>query len=242
MRTLEVISLIYKSVDYLEFIVNNFYQDTSGWDDVEVSLRIVANDPTDNVYHYLQNHNIAYNIYHDPKPNDYYLNRVYRCLNYAAQSSKTDLICFVNSDMAFSEKWLPNLLKFHDKGYLPTSRLVESGKMLSGTHAYSKNFGTHPKNFDNLAWQNFANSFKHPIIKKGGLYGPVIFDTNEFLRSPQYPEGNIYSDGAGTLNGHVIMPADQKLFEIFSDLMHREHVTVFDSLVYHIQEGEKDES
>jgi hypothetical protein len=56
-----------------------------------------------------------------------------------------------------------------------------------------------------------------------------------------YPEGNIYKDGAGTLNGAVVESGDAWFFREFTKKTGRKHITCFDSLVYHIQEGEKDD-
>jgi len=55
-----------------------------------------------------------------------------------------------------------------------------------------------------------------------------------------YPEGNIYTDGVGTLNGFV-QSGDDWYFRKLESTYGMRHVTVFDSLVYHIQEGEKDD-
>lgn len=55
-----------------------------------------------------------------------------------------------------------------------------------------------------------------------------------------YPEGNIYDDGIGTL-GRFVKSGDAYYFDdILRVKYNMKHITVFDSLVYHIQEGEKD--
>ena len=108
-NNIEVISLIFKSVDYLNLIYGEFKKTDNKIKDWNVSFRIVANDATDEVLNKLKSLDIPYSIYNDSKPNDYYLNRVYRCWNYAGQTSKFDNVCFVNSDMVFSEDWLSNL-------------------------------------------------------------------------------------------------------------------------------------
>jgi hypothetical protein len=236
---LEVLALIYKSTDFLTFISNQLKDYCQNFDDIEVSLRIVANDPIEKVEKALKLGDLPYSIYHDHKPNDYYLNRVYRCWNFAGESSSADLICFVNSDMAFTEGWLKPLVDLHKKGCLPTSRLVESGKMPSGTHGFGKNFGIHPREFQQDAWLNFAKDFKTNIVRPNGLFMPVIFDKNEFIENGKYPEGNIYRGGAGTLDG-FIESGDAWFFRKFSKATGREHVTAFSSLVYHMQEGEMD--
>jgi hypothetical protein len=142
--------------------------------------------------------------------------------------------------MVFSKNWLSNLLKHHNGNNIPCSRLIESGKMLSGLHAVSRNCGRGPKVIDYNLWNDVVDEIKEDELKDGGLFMPCIFETKRFIESGMYPEGNIYSDGIGTLNG-FIQSGDDWYFKKLNNEYGMKHVTVFDSLVYHIQEGEKDE-
>lgn len=250
MKSIELITLIYKSTDYLDLIVSEFKKDyckVDGWD---VRYKIIANDPTESVKNHLPSTGIDYVIYNDPKPNDYYLNRVYRAWNYGGFNSECDNFCFVNSDMVFSEDWLSNLLKHHNGENIACSRLVESGKLPSalGRHgvdmmarAGRPNFGTNPKNINYSEWYKMANSIKEDRVERSGLLMPSLFSTSFFKETGGFPEGNIYSDGkAGSMVGHVVEPGDVYYFNKLERDYGMKHVTVFDSLVYHIQEGEKD--
>ena len=240
-KNIEVISLIFKSTDYLDLIYKEFKSGKCNVDGWDVTFRIVANDATPEVISKLETLDIPYTIYNDPKPNDYYLNRVYRCWNYAGETSQSDNICFVNSDMVFSDGWLSNLIKYHDGTNIPCSRLVESGKLLSGLHAVSFNCGRSPKEINYNIWNDVVNQLKQSIILPGGLYMPCIFEKQKFIDSGMYPEGNIYNNGVGTL-GTFVKSGDAYFFDdVLSKKYNMRHVTVFDSLVYHIQEGEKDE-
>ena len=67
---LEVLALIYKSTDFLTFISNQLKDYCQNFDDIEVSLRIVANDPIEKVEQALKMGDLPYSIYHDHKPND----------------------------------------------------------------------------------------------------------------------------------------------------------------------------
>jgi hypothetical protein len=143
--------------------------------------------------------------------------------------------------MVFSKDWLKNLLINHDGVNIPCSRLVESGKLLSGLHAISKNFGRNPQETINnkKEWLLYADSIKINECKKYGLYMPCIFEKDTFIKSGMYPEGNIYNDGIGTRNGDVIQSGDDYYFRnIMEEKYGMNHITVFDSIVYHIQEGE----
>ena len=187
-KNIEIISLIFKSVDYLTLIYNEFKKMNNKIADWDVHFRIVANDATEEVINKLKTLDIEYTIYNDPKPNDSYLNRVYRCWNFAGESSYFDNICFVNSDMVFSDGWLENLLKHHNGVHIPTSRLVESGKMVSGTHGVSYDCGRSPKNIDFNKWVDFAEKIKTDEIHHYGLYMPCIFEKDTFIKSGKYPE------------------------------------------------------
>lgn len=240
-KNIEIISLIFKSVDYLNLIYKELKSDkckVEGWD---VGIRIVANDATPEVLNHLKELDIPYTIYNDSKPDDYYLNRVYRCWNQAGITSDYDNICFVNSDMVFSTDWLTNLLKHHDGVNIPTSRLVESGKMMSGTHGVSSNCGRHPNNINYDLWNQVTSQLKKDETHMNGLFMPCVFEKSRFIESGLYPEGNIYMDGIGTLHPNgVIQSGDDWYFRKLENEYKMKHITVFDSLVYHIQEGEKD--
>ena len=245
-KNIEIVSLIYKSVDYLKMIIEQL---TSGNNEVEgwsVTYRIIANDANQEVLDYLKEHDVNYTIYNDPTPNDFYLNRVYRCWNYGAETSKSSNICFVNSDMVFSKDWLTNLLTHHDGANIPCSRLVESGKMRSGMHGTSKYFGNHPKNIDYTAWEIWVSENSNDHISLSGLYMPCIFETEKFVESGGYPEGNIFDENGKLVAGYpndrpVLLSGDAFYFINLEKKYSMKHITVLDSLVYHIQEGEKDE-
>jgi hypothetical protein len=82
---IEVVGMVYRSPAFLRFLQQQ-----------EVCDRIVANDP-------LPGLNVeTCDVYHDPKPDDHYLARVYRCWNYCIATSKSEYVCLVNSDMAFA--------------------------------------------------------------------------------------------------------------------------------------------
>jgi hypothetical protein len=239
-KNLEIIGLIFKSSEYLQLLhdeLNSQFCKVEGWN---IGIRIVANDASEKIINKLKNLNINYSIYNDPKPNDYYLNRVYRCWNFCGQSSNYDNICFVNSDMVFTKNWLSNLLKHHDGINIPTSRLIESGKMPSGIHGISIDCGKKSKEIDRLKLNNVCNIISEDKILEKGLYMPCIFEKSRFIESGMYPEGNIYSNGVGTLNG-FIQSGDDWYFRKLEKNYGMRHITVFNSLVYHIQEGEKDE-
>lgn len=241
-KNLEIISLAYKSINYLRSIVNQLKTDSCKIDGWDIGIRIILNDATSEVIEETKKLNVPYTIFNNTNPDEYYLNRVYRAYNHGVITSKYDNICLVNSDNIFSENWLRNLLKHHDGINIPSSRLIESAKMQSGRHGVSLNLGRSPETFDYAAWEIFVKENSVDQIHSGGLYMPAVFEKSRFIESGMYPEGNIYHDGIGTTNGRVIMAGDDYFFhEILEKRFGMKHITPFDSLVYHVIMGEKDE-
>jgi hypothetical protein len=223
--------MVYKSLDYALSIFNeikNTAGETSKQLQCNVGGRLVGNDPDDVLSDILQN-----NVYHDPCPKDYYLNRVYRCWNWCVKTSKYDNVCLVNSDMIFSKNWLSNLLKHHDGINIPCSRLVESGKLESKKPAKVYNFGRNINNIEKENFRKYAEIISMNKTTPNGLYMPCVFEKKRFLEAGGYPQGNV-KRGSKTISG------DQYLFDKLEKKYGMKHITVWDSVVYHIQEGEMD--
>lgn len=246
-KEVEVIAMVYKSTKFTDFIINQLKEYCTS-DVIDCSFTVICNDATDKVINRVKEHGINYKIYTDKKPNDFYLNRVYRAWNYGGFTSKKENIIFVNSDMAFSKGWIDNLFKHHDGTNIPCSRLVESGKLEVGAGIPNRgwarpyNLGTHPDNFKQNIWNECAKISK--INNKGdkGLYMPCLFNTKTFKKTGGYPEGNIYNSGIGIVESGFVKSGDDYYFhDILENKYGMKHITVFDSLVYHMQEGEKDE-
>lgn len=225
-----VVCLIYQSTGYIDFVWNSFQKYTAGAD-----FLFVANDATQKVKDYLKNKNLPRLIFENSDKNEHYLNRVYRAWNYGGFNAPGEIIVFVNSDMAFSPDWLPNLLKNLNKNRIVCSRLIESDKLLSGRYAIMKNFGQTYKEFNNEAFQRYAEKIKKPEIRRGGLFMPCAVYKDVFIKSGGYPIGNRKEpDGSETSGDFILFYEKLKPLGV-------EHYTVFDSIVYHIQEGEMDE-
>ena len=235
-----VVCLIYKSPEYARFVHESFNRhtgDRQGPRYGNVEFTFVANDPTDRLLGFLRSAGLSHTVFRNPDPGEYYLNRVYRAWNHGgmAAAAKSDVVVFVNSDMAFSPGWLDNLLKRLDMGTIVTSRLVESGKLRSGRHAVEKNFGTTHTKFDDGAFQKFASEISRNKTLPGGLFMPCALYADTFRRSGGYPLGNrTEPDGTVTSGDAVFFYETLKAMGV-------SHVTAFDSIVYHVQEGEKDE-
>ena len=230
---ISVICLIYKSIEYANFVLNSFekYKPSLNYN---LNFCFIANDPTDELLNYFDKNNIRYKLFRNKDLKEHYLNRVYRAWNFGGCESDADIIIFVNSDMAFSQNWLDNLLKNLSENRIVTSRLIESGKLRSGKYGIEKNFGQTYSEFDDESFQKYAASASKSEIKQGGLFMPCAIYKDLFVKSGGYPIGNRIEK-----NGNVT-PGDKILFYEKLLPMGIKHYTVFDSLVYHVQEGEMD--
>lgn len=228
-----VICLIYKSISYAKFVHDSFYKYTRAAGS-NVDFLFVANDPTDKLVSYLQENSIPHMIFRNDDPNEYYLKRVYRAWNYGGLNADCDVMVFVNSDMAFSEGWLDNLVRNLRSDRIVTSRLVESGKLRSGQYGIEMNFGHTNLEYDDIKFQEYATKVSSPKLKSGGLFMPCIIYKDVFVKSGGYPIGNrTEKDGS-------ITPGDKIFFYENLHSLGIKHYTAFDSIVYHIQEGEMD--
>tara|TARA_Y100000593_G_scaffold95015_1_gene198294 strand:- start:37931 stop:38689 length:759 start_codon:yes stop_codon:yes gene_type:complete len=249
-KNIEIVSLIFKSVQYLHFIYDQLKSDMCKADGWEVGIRIVANDATEEVINELKKLDINYTIFNNLDPNEFYLNRVYKAFNHAVFSSEYDNVCLLNSDNVISKNWLSNLLKHHDGANIPCSRTVESGKMASGKHCINmgnNDFGRHPNGFEFDGWYEFANTIERNEVHTGGIFCSPVFEKSRFIESGGYPEGNVFLETDGTIS--VGYPNDREVYKTSDTFLFYEklekmfgmkHITIFDSIVYHIIEGEKD--
>ncbi len=228
-----VVCLIYKSIGYADFVLNSFKKQTKGVGK-NIEFLFVANDPTAKLLKYLQENEIKHLLYRNKDPNEYYINRVYRAWNFGGFNAAGDILVFVNSDMAFSNGWLSNLLKNLKEDRIVTSRLVESGKLRSGKYGIEKDFGRTYTQFDDAAFQEYAKRISTNEIKDGGLFMPCAIYRDLFIRSGGYPIGNRSENNGKVTSGDYIF--------FYENLLRAgiKHYTVFDSIVYHIQEGEMD--
>ena len=240
-----IICLIYKHVSWLEFV----YQQILKYTDMsDKEFYFVANDASPEVLEYLKNNYIPHYVWNNTEEqrNSWYINNVYRAYNFGARMAKGDFLVFINSDMAFSKEWLENLSREYVGSNCLSSRFVESGKMKSGLYAIDKNFGRSINTFNETSFQKYAEAIKKRTVKDSGTFGPLLIRKSHFLGVDGYPEGNVVpgSDifkpkiakrGEPCVSGDVVLMKKLKQRGIM-------HQTVFDSIVYHFQEGEKDDN
>ncbi len=243
-----IVCLIFKSENWLEFAYGQLLQLAREFDRGEVELLFVANDATDDVLSFLEKNHIPHKVFSGRKsPDEWYINSVYRAYNFGAKEARGELVYLVNSDMAFSPSSLRNLVHSHRPGQMTVSRLVERGILESGEHGIERDFGSSPKSFRQKDFNRYAKKISSREVLDGGLFMPSIFTREEFLSMGGFPEGNIVPASLEKYLGLSApdyaefgapsIPGDRAFVQKWI-LSGRFHKTVFDSIVYHFQEGE----
>lgn len=193
----------------------------------EVKYRwlVVANDATEEVR---ADPRISVDFSND-NPDEFYINRVYRAWNEGVIQAPTQLVCMLNSDMYVSDGWLDALMNEKDwHQEVPTSLLVESGRVPSGMPDYVRDFGMTPDTFDREGFLDHAGKVRNrELVSEGQLYMPILVDRQEFMDVGGYPEGN----PPGTTG-------DKDLIRRYKEAG-LPHVTCHGSVVYHAVMGEQ---
>lgn len=235
--------LIYASPAYLENCLLSLDSHTN--DGIEQDYLVVANDAWPNVMEYLNSEDYAQfcanlnnpvkTVVHNNVPLDpYWIQNVYGGWNRVLNECTNDYIAFVNSDMLFTDNWLSELAKYPLHGFnrtIPTSRLVEGGRMPSLPGLISKNFGQSLAELDIKGFEEYANLVKEKDLFSvgAGAFMPSLFKT-DVLRSI----GGWHKNQNG-------IPGDQITMHLLNKNLGMKRIMCHDSIVYHWQRGESAE-
>lgn len=242
MVKISIACLIYKSTRWLDFV----YEQVQKYTDLnDNEFYFVANDASEMVLNHLKDKNIPHYIHNNTEEQrkEWYINNVYRAWNTAGKMAKGEYVVFINSDMAFSPRWLEILQESINDNICICSRLVERGVLSSGTYGIEKNFGNVPEDYNEKAFLDFYDKIKENIIYPSGLYMPMLIKKEHLEKVNYYPEGNISPKSNDIFNpiyaklGEPCISGDNVLISRLKTIG-IEHYTHFNSIVYHFQEGE----
>ena len=245
-----LVSLIYCSVEWLEFQYSELLKISRSFKDGEIEILFVANNATSDVLDFLNGNGIPY-LEADTilDPDEWFINYVYRGYNIGVNAAKGEYVLLTNSDMAYGTGFLQNLLRVVSPKKLVTSRLIELGRFQTGMHGIERNFGSTPHGFRRSDFARFCRKISDNIEEPGGLYMPLLVERKLFLSLGGYPEGNLSEDSLSAYltdgvvskyakKGEKCIPGDFAFFEL-AKIKGYEHSTNFASLCYHFQAGER---
>lgn len=219
-----IVVLVYRSLRWLTWCMEGL---DSSRQKTKYRWLVVSNDGTDEVR---RDPRISVD-WQNVNPKAFYIENVYRAWNEGVLAAPTQWVILMNSDMLGSSEWVDYLMdaKRAKPMSVPTSLLVESGRLPSGMPEYVQNFGLHPDEFRRKEFLQHAAGLRlaHNKTEPGRLYMPCLFDRQEFQDIGRYPEGN----PPGTTG-------DKDLFARYAAAGF-EHVTAMGSVVYHAQLGEQ---
>ena len=225
-----LVVLAYRSLRWLDWCMEGV---DSSHNETRYRWLVVANDATKEVR---ADPRIDVDFQNND-PEEFYINRVYRAWNEGVLNSPTSLCIMLNSDMYGSDNWIDELIAARHPSTVPTSLLVESGRLPSAMSEYVKDFGKNPSEFNREGWIQHAKTIRKPslsgelacgsITEPGRLYMPILVDRQEFFDVGGYPDGN----PPGTTG-------DKDLIRRYTEAGF-EHVTAMGSVVYHCQLGEQ---
>jgi len=245
-----LISLIYSSDEWLEFEYSELLNIKSAFAEGEIEILFVANNPTPEVRDFLKENLIPYIEHETTKYPDKWLpNHMNRAYNLGVIAARSKYVFLTNSDMSYAPGCLENLLRHSGEHSFLTSRLVEMGRMQTGPHGIEKSFGSNPRNFRRNQFDKYSFRIREDRRESGGLFMPLLVKRADFLSLGGFPEGNLTDDSienylatgevsSYALRGEKCIPGDKALFDRAA-LLGLNHVTVFNSLAYHFQAGER---
>ena len=221
-----LVVLAYRSMEWLSWCMEGVGKART---DITYRWLVVANDAEDEVVGGLQAASFDWVDHRSDNPGEWYINRVYRAWNRGVLEARTQHVVMLNSDMWPADYWLDALVwaKKTNPASVPTSLLVESGRIPSAMPETALDCGTNPDTFDEAKFTQYAVSIVKPgLVAPGRLFMPILVDRQEFMDVGGYPPGN----PIGTTGD--------------KDLVRRykaaglKHTTALGSVVYHCQEGE----
>jgi len=219
-----LVVLVYRSLKWLDWCMAGV---DASKNETRYRWLVVANDATPEV---AGDPRIDVDWRNDD-PDEFYIPRVYRAWNEGVLNATTPWVVMLNSDMYGSDHWLDALVnvKRRNSRTVPTSLLVESGRLESAMPELVKDFGKNPDEFRADDFKAHAETIKKPReTEPGRLYMPILVDRQEFFDVGGYPEGN----PAGTTG-------DKDLIRRYTEAGYK-HVTALGSVVYHAQLGEQE--
>lgn len=249
MEKISIISLIYQSPEYAEFVYSNILKYTPELHTGEAIFYFVANDATDEVIKYLNEKHYPYLVNHNKQHTDdelfamgcafpEYIHRVYAGYNFGIKMADTPIIMLINSDHCFSPDWLINLKKWLTPERAVSPRMWQPHVFpnpINGTKCEVFGFGNSISTFQEDSFLKRAAQLKSNTISEGNAFMPVMLYKDSIEKVGYFPNGNLH-DGS---YDKIWRTGDTDFFIKLSENGVK-HITSNDSIIYHFDCGERE--
>jgi dTDP-4-dehydrorhamnose reductase len=243
-----IVSLIYQSTDFAEFVYNSIMKYTPEIEQGEAEFFFVANDATDEVINFLKEKNYPHYVSNNPHYSESelfergyarpeYISRVYMGYNYGIKMCKNPLVVLINSDMAFSPNWLSNLKAKLTENTVVSPVVMQPAWFLNprnGIKGIKQSFGATIRSFNEKNFLKTVEKMSEDSVSEGVQFMPMLMYKEHAEKVGYYPEGNLH----GGSYDKVRMPGDAFFYDKLQGIGVK-HVRVNNSFVYHLNEGEK---
>ena len=246
MEKVSIISLIFQSTCYAQFLWDNIRKYTPELETGEAEFFFVANDATQDVKDYLKINSIPHFVHENKIQTDTerfangyaapeYCGRVYAAYNKSVEWAK-DIVMMINSDNCFSPGWLYNLKKRLTHNNIVSPRMIQPTYFtnpINGSGCEIINFGTGPDTYRENEFLEKAISIATDDTSIGNALFPLMVYKDAF-RFGYFPEGNLHG------GAYDIVNTTGDTFWYLRLLNNGyTHITSNDSIIYHFNEGEK---
>ena len=249
MEKISIISLIYQSIEYAEFVYSSVMKYTPEIVSGEAEFYFVANDASDEVLNFLDTKNYPYYVNNNSVYTEEelfnmghaypeYINRVYRGYNFGIKVSNNPILVLINSDNYFSPNWLKNLKSKLNHNVVVGTKIVQPHHAFvspkNGSRCEVYDCGLSINSFNENLFIEVVKELTHDSISVGNLFMPLMLYKEQVELVGYYPEGNIHN---GAYNRIKITGDHAFINKLEANGI--KHITSNNSIVYHFQEGEK---
>lgn len=249
MEKITIISLIYRSCEFAKSLYESLLKHTPELHNGEAEFYFIANDATEEVLKYLVDNNyphIICNNHHYTEVELFnkgyafpeYINRVYAGYNFGIKQATNPIVVLINSDNFFSPNWLTNLKKRVTYTLAVSSRIIQPTYFKNprnGSFCEIYQFGDTIRTFNEEEFLKAVQELSNDSISVGNVFMPIMLYKSTIEMAKYYPEGNLH---AGSYND-IRVTGDVEFFNILES-MGVTHIRSNDSIVYHLNIGEKE--
>lgn len=248
MEKISIISLIYQSQQYADYVFNNLQKYTPELEIGEAEFYFVANDSSYELATFLERSSYPFYLNNNPHLSDLdlfnrgfafpeYMSRVYRGYNYGIKVAKNPIVLLISSDNCFSPKWVQNLKKRLTIETIVSPKIIQPSwfrNPINGTECEIMPFGNGWESFNEDGFLERVHDESSDDVSIGNAFMPFMCYKSNIEKIGYFPEGNLHN--GSYLN--IWRTGDTEFYLRLANIGVN-HIQSNDSIVYHFNEGEK---